>query len=241
MGSDLKTKGYHHYNSPMLISPSIKMQQRFDTTPTFIEIGSGSYQDMPVLTGYMNSFSNPKKLNGHTEILGDNNIIDSIADAMSDLNSGSSAKDNHNGSATQPKSFKTSANKSNSNSHLLATTPAIAITNSKPVNNHHSSFTHRDQNYVSATPSSVGSYFFINPTLSGASNIIDPHGNVPSVCSSSSGSSSCSNNSSANSNDDDSVSSNGSSTHCSLTLIRRGHADSMDNEEGIQFHDDLRN
>ena len=203
----------------MMINPSVKM--RFDATPTFIEIGSGSYQDMPILSGYMNSISNPKASKNDTQ---NENIIDSIADAMSDLNPPS-----HGFSNSKEKSQK-NMNKA----HLSTTTPAIAIKNGK-----------HEKVLISATPSSsAGSYFFINPSLSGASNIIEAHcnTNTPSGCSSSlcSGQSSCGNNANQ-SHDEDSASSNSSSTHCSLTLtsIKRAHTDSLEHDENIHFHEDV--
>lgn len=137
-----------------------------------------------------------------------------------------------------------------------STTPAIAI-----ANNSSSNFSTKDSNLLLmnantvpiTAPSSagsncsnsvftVGSYFLINPTISGASNIIDNAGPLSTTSYSSSSSSSGSNNSSANNNDDDCVSSSNSSTHSSLrnddSYRHANRPHDVPSLENIQFQDD---
>jgi hypothetical protein len=84
----------------------------------------------------------------------------------------------------------------------------------------------------------VGSYFLINPTLSGASNIIDNPGplSTTSYSSNSSSSGSSANCNNDNCNDDDS-SSNNSSTHSSLRNDDHHHS-YRGNRPHLPFQDD---
>ena len=69
------------------LSKTLKAQQKFDCTPTFIEVGAGSFQEgMPVLCGSQGSSrGSQKSLNKDSDLLADN-IVESLAEAMNDLN-----------------------------------------------------------------------------------------------------------------------------------------------------------
>lgn len=102
-----------------------QQQQPFGCTPTFIEVGPGSYQEgMPILCGALaNQHRNgsQKSLN-NGDLLGDN-LIESLADAMNELNTSDGANYLANQKNTRSK------HNSSSSGHSSAKTmsPAIAI------------------------------------------------------------------------------------------------------------------
>ncbi len=68
------------------LSKTLKAQQKFDCTPTFIEVSAGSFQEgMPVLCGSQGSRGSQRSLNKDTDLIGES-IADSLAEAMNDLN-----------------------------------------------------------------------------------------------------------------------------------------------------------
>lgn len=68
------------------LSKTLKAQQKFDCAPTFIEVGAGSFQEgMPVMCGSQGSRGSQKSLNKDSDLLADS-IVESLAEAMNDLN-----------------------------------------------------------------------------------------------------------------------------------------------------------
>lgn len=258
------------------LSKTLKAQQKFDCTPTFIEVGAGSFQEgMPVLCGSQGSRGSQKSLNKDTDLLTES-IAESLAEAMNDLNTTHQQNIPFNQRILQQ-------NKSRQMQHPVSATnvtPAIAITNNlsqniSKANQPHPLLINTHQNSVPTipilAPSSLssnnsvftpGSYFMINQSLSGASNIdttINSNANnhqnnqgpnlhhTSSTSFTSSGSSSSNNSSNMNNEDDNSgISSNSSSIHNSLSLAKRGidlnepyHRSDAPSLENIQFHDDI--
>ena len=250
------------------LSKTLKAQQKFDCTPTYIEVGAGSFQEgMPILCGSSGSRGSQKSLNNETNNLVGDSIVESLAEAMNDLNTSNSSS-----SHVSFNQRMLHSNQSRGKPHMpqplsSAATPAIAITNPYKTKEQNTMlYTTTTQTGMPAMAASssgsnnsvltVGSYFLINPTMSGASNIDTtslPVGGGPGVSNgpghtssasfTSSGSSSSNNSSAHMNNDDDSSSSNSSSIHSSLSMARRtgeepygrDHAPSLEN---IQFHDD---
>ncbi|RNA07828.1 breast carcinoma-amplified sequence 3 isoform X2 [Brachionus plicatilis] len=63
----------------------VNIRKSFDLTPTFIDIGAGSYQEgMPIMCGSSSSAGSVKSLNSN-ELNGDK-LIECLADAMSEMN-----------------------------------------------------------------------------------------------------------------------------------------------------------
>ena len=64
----------------------IKNQQKIDTTPTYIEVGSFQ-EGMPIMCGSSSTGGSQKSLNQAAgyDLLGEN-IIESLADAMNEIN-----------------------------------------------------------------------------------------------------------------------------------------------------------
>lgn len=86
-----------HSSSPMQIN-NYRAARKFDSTPTYIEVGSGSFQEgMPVMCS--SSTGSHKSLNsnpscGYDLLGGDNNLIESLADAMNEFNANISSNSN---------------------------------------------------------------------------------------------------------------------------------------------------
>ena len=84
-----KNKLSTNSSSPMQInSIRARNQHKFDCTPTYIEVGSGSFQEgMPILCGSSSTSGSQKSLNNAVgyDLLGEN-LIESLADAMNELN-----------------------------------------------------------------------------------------------------------------------------------------------------------
>ena len=74
----------------------IKNQQKFDTTPTYIEVGSFQ-EGMPIMCGSSSTSGSQKSLNQAVgyDLLGDN-LIESLADAMNEINGSASNNLNAN-------------------------------------------------------------------------------------------------------------------------------------------------
>lgn len=218
-------------------------QKQLDCTPTFIEVGAGSFQEgMPILCGSSaESHGSQKSLNN--DLLGEN-LIESLADAMNETLLPHGSSHGHNNSSKRhlatldPNAASLIATTASKASPKLGSkSPAIAITNQQNLllmNATASSSTTivPDRSSVGSNSSGVftaGSYFLVNPTL--------PSSNGPTVntsltsCTSSSSAASSSSSSGRTSNgdgskrdsngsnndDESSVSSNHSSTHGSLS------------------------
>lgn len=187
-----------HTTLPMQINSNNNKSRRYDSTPTFIEIGAGSYQEgMPILCE-SNLRGSQKSLNNHQGDPYGENLIDCLADAMNELNTIQNHKQHPGAKLSNGKSISPAiaikSSKTNDPNMLLMNANTIPAASS--VGSNSSVFT-------------VGSYFLINP------NATTPTGNAgPTVntsltsCTSSSSASSSSSGSSSNSKHyDESVSS----------------------------------
>ena len=192
---------------------------RLDCTPTFIEVGAGSYQEgMPVLRGpgsggSVRSFgsgggggghSSHQPVSGSNDLLGEN-LIETLADAMNELTA--------TNSSVSVKYANKSANQQKSTLNAKSTSQSISIAASKlqPSTSAHTNnlllmnATHlggqatNNNNTAESTSSvgsnssgilAVGSYFLINPTL--ANNPPTVNTSLSSASSSSSSASSTS-------------------------------------------------
>ena len=258
----LSANSRHLTTSPMQIHPSAsstfpklpyqKMLQKFDCTPTYIEVGSGSFQEgMPVLCG--SSLGGSQKSlngNGYDVALGDN-LIESLADAMNEVNSSNTSStsigigSNHS-PILIPQIAKNKAAKTNNSAHAKpASSQAITIASSSHANKlNEPNLLLMNANTVPVATSAgssssnsgvftVGSYFMINPpgNASGIAGGPTVNTSLTSCTSSSSASSSSSTNSH---HDDDSVSSNG--YHSKHHHHRR--RDEVQSMENMPFQDD---
>jgi hypothetical protein len=215
---------HHSYIStnPMKIGSSSRSSlKKFDCTPTFIEVGAGSFQEgMPILCGQNGILrGSQKSLNNHDLIANDNNLIESIADAMNESNNQSSSS-NHSPNVNM-------INKSSKMNHLTSNNKTAAIV---IANRSNDLLINANQTVSSSIGSNssgvftVGSYFMINPNIPNvpsSSNGPTVNTSLTSFTSSSSASSSSSSSrSSTNSNNDDTDSIHSTTTH--VKLIHNG-------------------
>ena len=197
-----------HLTQPVQIthslSKTLKAQQKFDCTPTYIEVGAGSFQEgMPILCGSQGSRGSQKSLNKDVDLLTDS-IAESLADAMNDLNT------SHQHNLPFPQRI---LQQNRQRQAQNSSTPAIAITNQQVFNGTKSNqsdallinqnviilqkyffytfktkyFSFKNNQCVAnvpiLTPSSSGSnnsvftpgsYFLINPTIAGDQTVCAP-------------------------------------------------------------------
>ena len=112
----------------------VNIRKSFDNTPTFIDIGAGSYQEgMPIMCGSSSSAGSVKSLNSN-EFSGDK-LIEYLADAMSEMNP---RGQNHGASS------------------------AIAISSNKAADNLSTINPSSSLGSASSSLFTVGSYFLIN-------------------------------------------------------------------------------
>lgn len=220
------TFSHHSYTStnPMKIGSSSRSSlKKFDCTPTFIEVGAGSFQEgMPILCGQNGILrGSQKSLNNQDITTNDNNLIESIADAMNESNNQSSSS-NHSPNVNM---INKSSNKMINHSTSINKTPAIVIANRSNdllINANQTASSSIGSN--SSGVFTVGSYFMVNPSIpnvQSSSNGPTVNTSLTSFTSSSSASSSSSSSrSSTNSNNDDTDSIHSTTTH--VKLIHNG-------------------
>ena len=260
----LSAASRHLTTSPMQINPSAsstfpklpyqKVLQKFDCTPTYIEVGSGSFQEgMPILCGSSLGGSQ-KSLNGagYDVAMGDN-LIESLADAMNEVNSSNTSStsigigSNHS-PILIPQIAKNKAAKASHSAHTKpASSQAITIASSSHASKlNEPNLLLMNANTVPVATSAgssssnsgvftVGSYFMINPpsNASGIAGGPTVNTSLTSCTSSSSASSSSSTNSH---HDDDSGSSNG--YHSSKHHHHHRRRDEVQSMENMPFQDD---
>lgn len=149
--STASTASYYNTTGPMQIANSAKQKHQLkkmpfvDCTPTFIEVGAGSFQEgMPIMCGTNGLRSGSQKsLNSGSTSNESENIIESIADAMNETssNSTSNSSSNHhspniNNIQTVHRNIITPTTSSNNNKNVVGTnkTPAIVIANNSLIN-----------------------------------------------------------------------------------------------------------
>jgi len=239
LSSDIELNTLDITNAGSRTAP--KQIKRFDCTPTYIEVGAGSFQEGMPIIGSSGSQSSQRSLNNQ-DLLGET-LIESLADAMNETSISSASHSPIPTTSSGVRHYNANLNGSNQStnklSDFLKKSQAIAISN-KMMN---------DQ--ILTAPSSsgsnssdlltVGSYFLINPN----SNLVQPVVNTSiTSCTSSSSASSSGSNMSSN-HEDDCMTSSGSnqrSINANSMLFKtksiksqKEHTNSL---EHIQFQDD---
>jgi hypothetical protein len=202
--------------------------QKYSCTPTYIEVGAGSFQEgMP----FSNSRNGSQRSLNNDNLSGGDNLIETLADAMNELNNADtkSVYTHYKTTSTQQQQQPSS--------HQQILKPNLLLMNAASHNSHRAI-------PILTAPSSVSSnsstsYISINQNLTQSNVPVTTVNTSLTSCTSSSGTSSSSSSSTTSNNDDnDSIaSSNGSTTTFALSSIGASGTKKQDeNDENLFRH-----